>query len=198
MKAFVRRKRALDSLTSIHREDPLSGVANLFDASIVFAVGLMVALIELFGLTQFFDPNSQLTIMQKDMTTGQVALIEKNHPEIKIKKMTQEKKGGPGPPAWGGISTTGGKCCLCSGQSRRAKAIAAPMMLLAPHQLGCKASRSSLNREFPEVKKLNGIPLPDCPWQVLLNWTYGAALVLRLPHSNPELLSVVPNIITNC
>jgi hypothetical protein len=96
MKAFVRRRRALDSLTSVHREDPLSGVANLFDASIVFAVGLMVALIQAFSLAQFLDPNSQFTIMRKDARTGQIELIEKDHWDIKVKKMTPEKKGGPG------------------------------------------------------------------------------------------------------
>ena len=42
---FVRRRRAQGELASVHREDPLAGVANLFDASIVFAVGLMVALL---------------------------------------------------------------------------------------------------------------------------------------------------------
>jgi hypothetical protein len=86
----------LDSLTSVHREDPLSGVANLFDASIVFAVGLMVALIQAFSLAQFLDPNSQFTIMKKDARTGQVELIEKDHRDIKVKRMTPEKKGGPG------------------------------------------------------------------------------------------------------
>lgn len=45
MPAFVRRRRSALLENSIHREDPLSGVANLFDASIVFAVGVMVALI---------------------------------------------------------------------------------------------------------------------------------------------------------
>ena len=96
MRTFVRRRRALDALTSVHREDPLSGVANLFDASIVFAVGLMVALIQAFSLTQLLNPNSQFTIMTRDARTGQVEMIEKNQREIKVKKMTPEKKGGPG------------------------------------------------------------------------------------------------------
>lgn len=96
MKAFVRRKRGLDTLNSVHREDLLSGVANLFDASIIFAVGLMVALIQLFSLTQLLNPNSRFTIMSKDAATGQVVLVEKDRHEIKVKKMTPEKKGGPG------------------------------------------------------------------------------------------------------
>ena len=96
MRAFNRRKRGLGQLTSIHREDPLSGVANLFDASIVFAVGLMVALIQTFSIAQLLDPNSQFTIVRKDAVTGQVEIIEKNKKEVKIRKTTDEKKAGEG------------------------------------------------------------------------------------------------------
>jgi hypothetical protein len=96
MHAFERKKRGLGQLTSVHREDPLGGVANLFDASIVFAVGLMVALIQAFSLTQLLDPNSKFTIIKKDELTGQMEIIEKTKKEIKVRKMTNEKKGGPG------------------------------------------------------------------------------------------------------
>ena len=96
MQTFVRRKRGLGQLTSVHSEDPLGGVANLFDASIVFAVGLMVALIQAFSLTQLLDPNSQFTIVRKDALTGEIEMIEKSRKEIRVRKMTPEKKGGPG------------------------------------------------------------------------------------------------------
>lgn len=96
MRAFQRRHRVLDAVHSVHREDPLAGVANLFDASIVFAVGLMVALIQAFSLTQLLDPNSQFTIVKKDARTGQVEIIDKDRREIKVKRVTDEKKGGAG------------------------------------------------------------------------------------------------------
>jgi Uncharacterized conserved protein len=95
MKAFVRRKRLLSSMTSVHREDPLAGVANLFDASIVFAVGLMVALIQTFSLTQLLNPHSEFTIVTKN-AAGQMEIIEKTKRKIKVKKVTEEKKAGPG------------------------------------------------------------------------------------------------------
>lgn len=95
MPAFVRRKRGLGQLTSVHREDPLGGVANLFDASIVFAVGLMVALIQAFSLTQLLDPNSSFTIIRKD-ASGQMEIIEKDKKEVKVRKITPEQKSGPG------------------------------------------------------------------------------------------------------
>lgn len=96
MQAFVRRKRRLGALTSIHREDPLSGVANLFDASIVFAVGIMVAMIQAFSLMQMLNPDSEFTITKKDARTGEVEVIEKNKREVKVKKMSADKKSGAG------------------------------------------------------------------------------------------------------
>jgi hypothetical protein len=96
VRAFDRRKRGLGDLTSIHREDPLSGVANLFDASIVFAVGLMVALVQAFSLTQLLDPNAEMTITTKNSRTGEVAIIEKTRTSVKVRKVTSEKKAGEG------------------------------------------------------------------------------------------------------
>jgi hypothetical protein len=96
MRAFERRKRGLSNLVSVHREDPLAGVANLFDASIVFAVGLMVALVQAFSVAQLLDPNSEFTIIKKDARTGEMEIVEKNRKEIKVKKMSNEKKAGPG------------------------------------------------------------------------------------------------------
>jgi hypothetical protein len=96
MHAFKRRRRAAKAMTSVHDEDPLSGVANLFDASIVFAVGLMVALVQAFSLAQLLDPNSEFTIVKKDQQTGGIEIIEKSKKEIKVKKMSNEKKAGAG------------------------------------------------------------------------------------------------------
>ena len=96
MPAFVRRKRSTLLNNSIHREDPLSGVANLFDASIVFAVGVMVAAVQAFSVMQVLNPNSEFTIIKKNNQTGETEVIEKNKQEIKVKKLSQDKKSGPG------------------------------------------------------------------------------------------------------
>ncbi len=96
MRAFRRKDRSKSHFTSIHREDPLSGVANLFDASIVFAVGLMVALVQAFSMAQILDPNSEFTIVKRDTRTGEMEIIEKSKKEVKVKKMTPEKKSGSG------------------------------------------------------------------------------------------------------
>lgn len=96
MRAFQRKAHRGFQFTSVHHEDPLAGVANLFDASIVFAVGLMVALIQAFSLSQLMDPNSQFTIVKKNIQTGEMEIVEKDKKQIKVKKVTPEKKSGAG------------------------------------------------------------------------------------------------------
>lgn len=96
MPAFERRRRRRASLKSVHSENPLSGVANLFDASIVFAVGLMVALVQAYSVTRLLDPDSQLTITQRNNATGEIEIIEKSGRTMKVRKMTPEKKSGQG------------------------------------------------------------------------------------------------------
>jgi hypothetical protein len=96
MKVFLRRRRGFRALDSIHREDPLSGVANLFDASIVFAVGLMVALIQAFSLTALLDPAAEFTIMRRDPASGRMEIIDKRAHEITVRRMTPEQRAGEG------------------------------------------------------------------------------------------------------
>ena len=96
MRLFQRRRRRLAALNSVHHENPLSGVANLFDASIVFAVGVMVALVQVFSLAQMLRPDSEFTIVRKDAATGQMELVEKTAREIKVRRLTPEKQAGQG------------------------------------------------------------------------------------------------------
>jgi hypothetical protein len=79
----------------VHREDPLSGVANLFDASIVFALGIMVALLQAFSLAKLLDPNSSFTIVSKN-AAGEMEIIERNRDQVKVRRITPEKQSGQG------------------------------------------------------------------------------------------------------
>lgn len=96
MRLLNRKRNGFGQLTSVHREDPLSGVANLFDASIIFALGLMVALIQALSLNQLLDPSSEFTIVHRNRATGTTEIIEKQGKQIKVKKMTPERKAGQG------------------------------------------------------------------------------------------------------
>lgn len=97
MRAFEpRRRRRRGAATSVHTENPLSGVANLFDASIVFAVGLMVALVQAYSISRMLDPESQVTITQRNPQTGELEIIEKDGRTVKVRKVTPEQKAGQG------------------------------------------------------------------------------------------------------
>jgi hypothetical protein len=46
-------------------EDPIAGVANLFDVSVVFIVSMMIALFMAYNMLDLMDPKSELTITKK-------------------------------------------------------------------------------------------------------------------------------------
>ena len=61
-------------------EDPLSGIANLFDVSIVFIVGLMITLFSIYRMGDLVDADSEVTMVKTDA---------QGHREIIVKKGTQ-------------------------------------------------------------------------------------------------------------
>ncbi|MEQ1946994.1 MAG: DUF2149 domain-containing protein [Bryobacteraceae bacterium] len=76
-------------------EDPLSGVANLFDVSVVFIVGLMVTLFSVFRMGDLVDSKSEVT-MVKTNAQGQQEILVKKGTKITAYKMTGKKAGGNG------------------------------------------------------------------------------------------------------
>jgi hypothetical protein len=95
MKFLKRRRRIIGKHIDLHTEDPLGGVANLFDVGLVFIVGLLFALISAYSLIEIFTPESELTIMKKKQN-GEFELIMKKGKEVKIKKVTSNKLKGEG------------------------------------------------------------------------------------------------------
>ena len=45
-------------------EDPLAGIANLFDVSVVFIVGLMIALFSVYRIGDLVDNKSEVTMVK--------------------------------------------------------------------------------------------------------------------------------------
>lgn len=76
-------------------EDPMSGVANLFDASVVFIVALIFALFMAFNMLEMFDPESELTITKKG-ANGEMQIITKRGKDVKIEKVTPQEVEGKG------------------------------------------------------------------------------------------------------
>lgn len=76
-------------------EDPIAGVANLFDASVVFIVSMMVALFMAYNMLDLLDPMSEMTITKKS-AGGKVEIITKKGKEIKARKVTDRRLSGEG------------------------------------------------------------------------------------------------------
>ena len=93
MRLLSRRRRF--SLDGEALEDPIAGVANLFDASIVFIVSMMVALFMAYNMMDLLDPTSEVTMMKKN-ANGELEIISKKGKEIKASKVTDQKLAGRG------------------------------------------------------------------------------------------------------
>jgi hypothetical protein len=91
---FLKRRRRFDKYDE-PLEDPISGVANLFDASVVFIVSMMIALFMAYNMIDLLDPKSEVTIMKKG-ADGKMEIITKRGKEIKVTKVTDKKLSGEG------------------------------------------------------------------------------------------------------
>jgi len=76
-------------------EDPLSGIANLFDVSVVFIVGLMITLFSVYRMGDLVDAKSEVT-MVKTNAQGQREIIIKKGTKITAYKMTGKTMAGDG------------------------------------------------------------------------------------------------------
>lgn len=89
---YLKRKYLYYIRNNAKHEDPLSSLANLFDAAVVLIVALFIAYMVAFQMLDFFNPESNLTIMKKN--EGQWQIITKKGKEIKVRKVTDKKIGG--------------------------------------------------------------------------------------------------------
>ena len=76
-------------------DDPLAGVANLFDVSVVFIVGLMITLFSVYRMGDLLDPEAEVT-MVKTNAQGESEIIIKKGNEIEAYRVTGETLGGEG------------------------------------------------------------------------------------------------------
>lgn len=76
-------------------EDPLAGIANLFDVSVAFIVALLIALFALFSSGAMLDKNSSVTLV-KQAADGSTEIITKQGAEIKVQKVSDQTLSGQG------------------------------------------------------------------------------------------------------
>lgn len=86
------KKGRRQHLGRARQEEPLHGVANLFDVALVFIVALLLSLMSTYRILDFFNPESEITIMKK--VEDQWQIITKRGKEVKAKRITDRKVGG--------------------------------------------------------------------------------------------------------
>lgn len=76
-------------------EDPLSGIANLFDVSVVFIVGLMITLFSVYRIGDLVDAQSEVT-MVKTNAQGEREIIVKKGTQITAYRVSGRTAEGDG------------------------------------------------------------------------------------------------------
>lgn len=85
----------LPSPDDLAEDDPLAGIANLFDVSVVFIVGLMISLFSIYRMGDLVDAQSEVTMVKTD-AQGQREIIVKKGTRITAYKVTGQQGGGDG------------------------------------------------------------------------------------------------------
>ena len=93
MKFAHRSRRSL--FQAAHEEDPLAGIANLFDISVAFIVALLIALMSMTSMQDLLNPNSQFT-MVKESANGTMEIITKERSRIRVQRVTDKSLSGRG------------------------------------------------------------------------------------------------------
>lgn len=83
------------SISDEPEEDPLAGIANLFDVSVVFIVGLMISLFSVYRLGDLVNPDSEVTLVLTN-AQGEQQIITKKGKKIEAYKITSESMSGNG------------------------------------------------------------------------------------------------------
>lgn len=78
-----------------HDEDPLTGLANLFDLGMVFAVALLLAMVTYYSLPEMLDQERDVTII-KNPGAKDMELIRKKGKRVQRLKITTKEIGGEG------------------------------------------------------------------------------------------------------
>lgn len=89
------RRRKYRDIIGEEEEEPMSGLANLFDAAMAFAVILLIAFASSTHLPELLSEQSKATIV-KNLGEEDMEIIIKEGKEIKHLEMTNKTAGGKG------------------------------------------------------------------------------------------------------
>lgn len=88
-------RSGLGLLRGASEDDPMAGVANLFDTGIVFALGFLVALVSALNLLAMFDPKSKVTITTEN-PDGSMEVVVKDGNKTTVRRVTKQVGSGDG------------------------------------------------------------------------------------------------------
>ncbi|WP_440956948.1 DUF2149 domain-containing protein [Methanosarcina sp. Mfa9] len=91
-----RRYRRTGLLQDPEDQNPLTGVANLFDVAMVFSVALLVALVMSYHLPELLDPDEDITIVKNPGAQDMKIIIKDKGQPIEVLNMTDNIGGGSG------------------------------------------------------------------------------------------------------
>lgn len=91
-----RRYRRTGLIDNEDEQNPLTGVANLFDIAMVFSVALLVALVMSYQLPELLSPSENITLVKNPGEKDMKIIIKENGQPIEILNMTDEIGGGQG------------------------------------------------------------------------------------------------------
>ena len=76
-------------------DDPLAGIVNLFDISVVFIVSLILTLFSVYRMQDLFNEKAEFTVM-KQAKDGELEIITKKGKKVTAMKVRKEKAEGLG------------------------------------------------------------------------------------------------------
>lgn len=76
-------------------DDPLAGIVNLFDISVVFIVSLILTLFSVYRMQDLFNEKAEFTVM-KQAKDGELEIITKKGKKVTAMKVRKEKAEGRG------------------------------------------------------------------------------------------------------
>lgn len=91
-----RRYRRTGLLNDPEDQNPMTGVANLFDVAMVFSVALLVALVMSYHLPELLNSNEDITIVKNPGAEDMKIIIKDQGKPIEVLNMTNYIGGGAG------------------------------------------------------------------------------------------------------
>ncbi len=91
-----RRYKRTGLLNDPEEQNPMTGVANLFDVAMVFSVALLVALVMSYHLPELLSSNENITIVKNPGAEDMKIIIKEEGKPTEVLNMTDNIGGGTG------------------------------------------------------------------------------------------------------